>query len=80
MGAKQTLTAVVVYQHGKNHRCPVVTEVTVRLGGVAVATATLGGRYTQAQALAEYRRNPDRFGRPGQGAAGPPGAAPARVA
>jgi hypothetical protein len=55
------LSAVVVYKAGSG-KCRTVTEITIKLGGlIDVATATKGGRYSQADALAEYRRNPKSF-------------------
>jgi hypothetical protein len=39
-----------------------VTPITIRLdGGRAVASATLGGRYDEQAALAEFRKSPGRF-------------------
>jgi hypothetical protein len=55
------LTAVVVYKAGSG-KCRTVTHITIKLGGlIDVATATKGGKYSQADALAEFRRNPKSF-------------------
>jgi hypothetical protein len=55
------LVVVVRYVQGQTARLPWVTEVEIRLGGTVMATATLGGRFSQRQALAEFRRQPGRF-------------------
>jgi hypothetical protein len=40
----------------------VVTEVTIFVGSIIVATATLGGNWTPPKALAEFKRQlPGRF-------------------
>jgi hypothetical protein len=56
----RSLSAVVAYIDGKG-KCKVVTVATIKVGPTLVATAKLGGRFTQAQALAEYRKAPGRF-------------------
>ncbi len=56
-----TPVATVQYVKKGTGRCPWVTGVTIEVAGVQVATATLGGRYSQEQALAEFRRNRGRF-------------------
>lgn len=42
-------------------KCPFATQVTINLGGSQVAKTTLGGRWNEAQILAELKKNPDRF-------------------
>lgn len=55
------LSAVVVYKPSSG-KCRWVTEITIKLGGlIDVAKATKGGKYSQADALTEYRRNPKSF-------------------
>lgn len=39
----------------------VTSAVVVSLGGLAIATATLGGKYTPARATKEFRLNTKRF-------------------
>ena len=39
----------------------VLSDVIVRVDGKLVAFATLGGRYTPADALKEFKRAPSRF-------------------
>jgi hypothetical protein len=57
---KPVLSAVVVYVPGFG-KCRVATKVTIRLGDMPVAMATLGGRATQADALREFHKAPQRF-------------------
>src|SRR5262249_25409091 len=59
---KPVLSAVVVYIRGRG-KCRVATQVTIRLGDMPVARATLGGPATQADALGDFRRGPQRFQR-----------------
>lgn len=54
------LSATVVYVAGRG-RCAVATKVTIKMGTVNVATAMLGGRYSQQQAVKEFQRFPKRF-------------------
>lgn len=37
------------------------TRILVKADTVVVGEATLGGRYNQVQAVAEFRKNPKRF-------------------
>lgn len=54
---------VVIYKHsgGPNGRRFPVSYVTIQRSGQVIARATLGGSYTTADALREYRRLPQRF-------------------
>jgi hypothetical protein len=60
INVKPELRAVVVYLPGRG-KCRWATRVTIRLGDMPVAEATIGGRATQAQALREFRTAPQRF-------------------
>jgi hypothetical protein len=51
----------VTHRPGTTARVRIVTEVRITAGEQLVATATLGGRFSQAQALAEFWRLPGRF-------------------
>jgi len=53
--------SVTVHESKKSARCPHTSNVTIRFGDIVVAAATLGGRYSEAQALGEFKRNPHRF-------------------
>jgi hypothetical protein len=58
-----TLSAVVRYiRNERGRKVGVATEIEVRMGGCLLGKATLGGRYSQDQALAEFRKAPARFG------------------
>lgn len=57
---KPELSAIVVYVRGQG-KCRTATRVTIRLGDMPVAVATLGGKATQNDALREFRRYPQRF-------------------
>src|SRR3954468_7074560 len=46
----------------KDKRVKFVTKITVAAPGLVDAAVTLGGRYSVKQALAEYLRNPGKFG------------------
>lgn len=56
-----TISAVVHFVDSTSGKCRVATEITIKLGTLDVAYATLGGRWGQAQALAEFKRNPQNF-------------------
>lgn len=57
----KTLTATCSVRRGTG-KCRFVTWVTIHLGPLTVAEANLGGIWTAAAALAEFRRNlPKRF-------------------
>ena len=56
------LTATVNYIPGTG-RCQFATEIVIMLGTVIVATRTVGGRYSQTQALDEFKRNARLFQR-----------------
>jgi hypothetical protein len=57
------LAAVVRYKRSEpGRKVGIGSEVEVRYAGRLLGKATLGGRYSEAQALAEFRRNPRRFG------------------
>lgn len=58
---KLDLVAVVSYHQGRLLRAKVVTDIVINLDGEIVASAVKGGRYSQQQALAEFRRNPGAF-------------------
>jgi hypothetical protein len=53
--------AVVTHRPGDGARVRTVTEVRIEAGDQLVATASLGGRFTREQALAEFWRLPGRF-------------------
>ncbi len=55
-----TLVAVVVFTPAKG-KVKCVTHITITMAGIKVATATKGGRYSQDDALTEFRRNPNSF-------------------
>jgi hypothetical protein len=57
-----TLSAVVRYVDGTG-KFSVATSITIMLGTLAIATHTLGGKYSQKQALTEFKRNPQNFTR-----------------
>lgn len=61
MNPIKTFTAKVTYTKPESGKVRFVTEVEISLGPVLIATATLGGRYSQTQALNEFRRNPANF-------------------
>lgn len=54
------LAALIVVRDGKNSK---VTDVVIRLPDVnkVVARATLAGKWTAEQAIAEFKRLPARF-------------------
>lgn len=54
------LTAVVSYEHTEG-KLRFITHVTIKAGNIVIATATFGGRYSQTQALQEFKRNSKRF-------------------
>lgn len=54
------LTAVVSHEKASG-KVKVVSSVTIKLGDIVVATATFGGKYTQADALREFQKAPHRF-------------------
>lgn len=55
-----TLTASINHSKGRR-RNSVVSHITVKLGPVTVAKATLGGKYNEQQAVKEFTRLPHRF-------------------
>lgn len=56
------LVAVVVYKPApKLGKAKVVTDITIKFDGQVVGTATKAGKYSQDQALTEFRRNPGSF-------------------
>lgn len=63
MVSKSKIT--VQLSHGKPQKpgkVKVVTDVLLRLDGKqSVAWAQLAGKWTEEQALAEFRKNPERF-------------------
>ncbi len=77
MQTNDTLRAVVTYQRGTTARARTITHITIKRDEEIVATATLGGRYSQPQARAEVRRLPGRFS---HRLAAAPQQGPARVA
>lgn len=60
-----TLNVVVAYNtfktEGPNGVRKTTTAITVRMGDVVFATRTVGGRYSQTDALREFKRFPSRF-------------------
>jgi hypothetical protein len=73
------LTSVVRYTEvrtmGPNGRRKLLTEVVVKAGPLTVATKTLQGRFSQGQALVEFKRNPKGWTILNEGAARMPIAA-----
>ncbi len=56
------LTADVSLVHQRERKVKFLTKVTIRLDNAAVlATATVPGRLSQEQALAEFKKNPAKF-------------------
>jgi hypothetical protein len=53
--------SVTVHENVKLARCPAKSNITIRFGDIVVAAATLGGKYSEGQALGEFKRNPHRF-------------------
>lgn len=54
----ENLVAVVHYYKTQSG---FMTNIKIRLGSVDIAHATKGGKYTQQQALAEFKHNPNSF-------------------
>lgn len=61
MPLKLFLNFVVVHTKTNKPRCPVATNITVRLGDMPIATATRGGKYNKKQAEVEFHRNRKGF-------------------
>jgi xanthine/CO dehydrogenase XdhC/CoxF family maturation factor len=57
---KTKLTVTVNHAEGSG-KVKVVSHVSVLADGLAVAIGTLGGKYTEEQALQELRKFPKRF-------------------
>jgi hypothetical protein len=51
------LNFVVVHVKTEKPRCPIATQVTVRMGDMPIAKFSRGGKYSKLQAEAEFRRN-----------------------
>jgi len=58
---KLELVVVVKWNATGKAKCPWNTDITILGDGQVVATATLGGKYNQRQALATFQRNPKQF-------------------
>jgi len=60
-----TLNVVVAYSmfktEGPNGVRKTTTAITVRMGDVVFGTRTVGGRYSQTDALREFKRFPAKF-------------------
>lgn len=56
-----TLTVHVSPVETGKAKCPVATRIVIKMGDQFVAYGQLGGKYSQSQALSEFRRNPARF-------------------
>ena len=56
-----TLEATVNHSRGRTKRTPVVSHIKINLGPVSVAQATLGGKFSEQQAINEFKRLPHRF-------------------
>jgi hypothetical protein len=54
------LTAVVTYERTEG-KLKFITHIAIKVGNLTAATATLGGRYSQNQAVTEFRKNQSRF-------------------
>jgi hypothetical protein len=56
-----SLSAVVVYRSGR--KAQTVTDITIMLGDTIPVAQAIGksGRYSQAQALTDYKRNPSQY-------------------
>lgn len=50
----------VKVSHQKGRRC-LISHIFVQAGDIAVADATLGGKFTERDVLNELRKAPDRF-------------------
>ena len=61
--AYKSLSASIIHLTSprKGAKPKVVSSIAIVLGPFTVASAQLGGRYSEDQALNEYRRNPQRF-------------------
>lgn len=46
--------------HQKGRKC-LISHIFIQAGDIAVADATLGGKFTEKDALNELRKAPDRF-------------------
>ena len=46
---------------GPNGRRKFLSTIIVRMGGLPIADRTIPGRWTAAQAVAEFRKAPQRF-------------------
>ena len=73
------LTSVIKYTEvrtlGPNGRRKLLTEVQIMAGPLKVASKTLSGRYSQRQALVEFKANPKGWTVENEGAAKMPIAA-----
>lgn len=55
------LTATVSYERGRIKRVPHVTAATIMFGQFCVASRTMGGRYSQDEALREFFAAPSKW-------------------
>jgi hypothetical protein len=62
---KLTMSAVIVYNTvktaGPNGKVRTTTFVTIKMGDTPYASRTLSGRYSQQDAITEFKRFPTRF-------------------
>lgn len=56
------LTAQVQYAQAEKRERVTITHVIIKRGGDVLGKATLGGRWSQQQAIGEFRRFPKKFG------------------
>jgi hypothetical protein len=56
VATKLALRATVSHEDGCRDQCPTISKVGIWLGDLAVASATLGGKYNERQALSEFVR------------------------
>lgn len=55
------LSVVVTYANGTSAKAKTATTISVRVGGIEVATKTVGGRWSKDQAMREWERNRKTF-------------------
>lgn len=60
---KLTISAVVTYRVEKRNfaKPKTLTEVSIKAGAEVVAKRTMPGKWSQTQAMTEFRRFPTRF-------------------
>lgn len=52
----------VIVAHGKGKgRIQSITDITIKFNGDVIANKVLGGKYTQEQAMTEFKRNHSKW-------------------